>query len=316
MIEGVMMRSRDAYSVAVRRQDGSILVRVRPFVSFVRRSKILSLPILRGAVVLLESLVLGVKALTFSGDVASEDMKSQEESASETNHSGDKEKGLLAKLWLGMTVLFSFAIGLFIFFYIPLLLTDFFGFETGFMFNLVDGFFRLLIFLIYLSAISLIKDIRRIFEYHGAEHKSIFAFENKQPLSAASAQAQTRFHPRCGTSFLLIVMIVSIFVFMFLGKPLDLGDRLLRLAFIPLIGGLSYEFIRLSDAGANNRFWRLFILPGLWLQKLTTKEPDAGQLDVALVALKCALNLDVSDHPGVVFESDAPMPVAQSEVAH
>ncbi|MFQ5864687.1 MAG: DUF1385 domain-containing protein [bacterium] len=301
VIEGVMMRSQDTLSVAVRRKNGSIYVRKLPFVSLVKKFKVFSLPILRGAVVLIESLILGVKALAFSGDVAMEDEKTKEGKNSRESKAATK-KSFASKVWTAATVLFSLTLGLFIFFYVPLILTDLLGARSGFMFNLVDGILRLGLFLMYLGLITLMKDIRRIFEYHGAEHKSIHTFENKRRLIPSEAQVFSRFHPRCGTSFLLIVMIVSIFVFMFLGKPHDLGDRLFRLAFIPLIGGLSYEMIRLSDNRANSNFWKAFILPGLWLQKLTTKEPDESQLEVAIIALRCALGEDLSEHKGVVLE--------------
>jgi uncharacterized protein YqhQ len=165
----------------------------------------------------------------------------------------------------------------------------------------VDGVIRLVFFLAYLLVIGRMKDIRRVFEYHGAEHTSIFNFEQGDALTPDNAQRHTRFHPRCGTSFLLIVMIVSIIVFMFLGKPTTLGERLLRIAFVPVIGGLSYELIRLSDKGYRYSFWRIFITPGLWLQRLTTEEPDKGQLEVAIVALKAALGEDVAALPNVVL---------------
>lgn len=304
VIEGVMMRAQDRYSVAVRRRDGSIFVRVRPFNSLIKKYKLFALPLIRGAVVLIESLVLGVQSLTFSGDVAVEDEKGER---------GKKksEKGFWSKAWLVLTMLFSFAVGLFIFFYIPLLLTEWLGANSGFMFNLIDGIIRMAIFLIYLLLITLMKDIKRIFEYHGAEHKSIFTFENQMDLTPKLAKAMSRFHPRCGTSFLLFVMLVSIGVFMFLGKPETVDERLLRLAFIPLIGGISYELIRFSGKHPDNAFWRPFILPGLWLQKLTTKEPDESQLEVALVALKCALNLDCSMHDDVVLEAPDAVAVAK-----
>lgn len=306
-----MMRSKEAYSVAVRRSDGTILVRTKPFVSFVRRYKVFSLPILRGAFVLLESLVLGVKALTFSGDVAAQDEKrdSSKDAPEKEKMKSGSERSIWAQLWLGLTVGFSFAVGLFIFFYVPLILTDLLGAETGLAFNLVDGLLRLTIFLAYLALITLMKDVRRVFEYHGAEHKSIFAFETQTELTPAAARPLSRFHPRCGTSFLLIVMVVSILVFMFFGRPESIGDRLLRLTLIPLIGGISYELIRLSDSGARSRFWRPFILPGLWLQRLTTKEPDESQLEVAIVALKASLGLDISDDPKVVVEESAAVEV-------
>lgn len=304
VIEGVMMRSPHTFSVAVRRQDGSIFVRKQPFISVTRKFKLLALPILRGGVVLVESLILGVKSLTFSGDIAVEDEKRKDGKGSSENPNALPRKGWGANLWLGATVLFSFAVGLFIFFYVPLILTDLLGADSGVAFNLVDGILRLTFFLLYLGAITLMKDIRRVFEYHGAEHKSIFAFESCLDLTPKEAKTMSRFHPRCGTSFLLIVMIVSIFVFMFLGKPDTIGERLLRLAFIPVIGGISYELIRLSETGMKTSLWRPFILPGLWLQRLTTKEPDESQLEVAIVALKCALGQNLAGHSNVVFEGE------------
>lgn len=304
VIEGVMMRSPEAYAVAVRLPDGRILVRRRPFTSWVKRFKILSLPILRGAVVLVESLTIGVKTLGFSGDAAVADQPAKSGNGTEPSTVGQETKGWLSQLWLGLTVLVSLGLGLLIFFYVPLLLTELTGAESGFLFNLMDGVFRLGIFLLYLFLITMLKDIRRVFEYHGAEHKSIYAYEKKQPLTVTHALKMSRFHPRCGTSFLLIVMLVSVLVFMFLGRPEDVADRLFRLAFVPLIGGLSYELIRLSDKRAGSRFWRPLILPGLWLQSLTTREPDAGQVEVALVALRTALGENLAGMPNVVLEAD------------
>ncbi|MBN2356241.1 DUF1385 domain-containing protein [candidate division KSB1 bacterium] len=153
----------------------------------------------------------------------------------------------------------------------------------------MDGIIRLLFFLGYIYAISFWKEIKRVFEYHGAEHKSIFAYEDKKTLVAASARPYSTHHPRCGTSFLIIVILVSIIVFMFLGKPMTIGDRLLRLAFVPVIGGISYELIKLSGKAYKYAFFRFFLQPGLWLQRITTSEPDDSQLEVAMVALKCAL---------------------------
>jgi uncharacterized protein YqhQ len=148
------------------------------------------------------------------------------------------------------------------------------------------------------------KDIRRVFEYHGAEHKSIFNYEAKTDLTPPNAAAFSRFHPRCGTSFLLIVMLVSIFVFMLLDRPENVSERLFRLAFIPLIGGISYELIRLSAKVYQNPIWGLFIAPGLWLQRLTTREPDHPQLEVAIVSLKAALGETVETLPNVVVQQE------------
>jgi uncharacterized protein YqhQ len=312
VIEGVMMRSPEMVAVACRRADGSIIVLRKPYRSLLNRFKVLSMPIFRGSIVLIEALVLGVQALTFSGDVAMADEQARQngKDAVPAQRPGQRTRG--QKIWMGLTLALALAIGLGIFFYIPLLLTDWLGARTGFWFNLVDGFIRLAFFLGYLWLITRMQDIRRVFEYHGAEHKSIFNFEEKKELTPENASIFSRFHPRCGTSFLLIVMLVSIFVFMTLGRPETVADRLLRLAFIPLIGGISYEFIRLSDKGYRNAFWRFFILPGLWLQRLTTKEPDRGQLEVAIVSLKAALGEDVTVLPNVVVEEDGKAVVAHA----
>ena len=312
VIEGVMMRSPEMVAVACRRADGSVSVMRKPYRSLLSRFKILALPIFRGSIVLIESLVLGVQALTFSGDVAMADEQAKQngKAAMPAQRPGRRTFG--QKIWMGLTLAFAFAIGLGIFFYAPLLLTDWLGARSGFWFNLVDGIIRLVFFLVYLWLITQMKDIRRVFEYHGAEHKSIFNFEEKKELTPENAATFTRFHPRCGTSFLLIVMLVSIFVFMALGRPETVGDRLLRLAFIPVIGGISYEFIRLSDKGYRNDFWRLFILPGLWLQRLTTQEPDLSQLEVAIISLKAALGEQVELLPNVVVEEEGKAMVTQA----
>jgi len=310
VIEGVMMRSPEMVAVACRRADGSIIVLRKPYRSLLSRFKVLSMPIFRGSIVLIEALVLGVQALTFSGDVAMADEQAKQNGKDSAPAQRPGQRTLGQKIWMGLTLALALAIGLGIFFYIPLLLTDWLGARTGFWFNLVDGIIRLAFFLGYLGLITRMKDIRRVFEYHGAEHKSIFNFEEKKELTPENASIFSRFHPRCGTSFLLIVMLVSIFVFMTLGRPETVADRLLRLAFIPVIGGISYEFIRLSDKGYRNAFWRFFILPGLWLQRMTTKEPDLGQLEVAIVALKAALGEEVALLPNVVVEEDGKAVVA------
>ena len=184
VIEGVMMRSPERVAIAVRRSDGKIVLKNDPYVSYTKRHKFWNLPIVRGAVILIESMVLGVKALTFSGDIAVE--IEDQPSKKKTNNS----------LWLGMTVVFSLALGLLIFFYLPLKLTEFLGLENGFTFNLVDGILRMLIFLLYLYLITMMKDIRRVFQYHGAEHKSIFTYEANQRLTIENTQKFKPYHPR------------------------------------------------------------------------------------------------------------------------
>jgi len=298
IIEGVMMRSPDRVAIAVRRPDGKIVLKNDPYVSLTKRHKLWGLPIIRGAVVLIESMVIGIKALAFSGDIAV-----VEEQKKEKNQPKNKKPGL-SNLWLIVTILFSLGAGFALFFYLPLVLTDLIGAKTGFWFNIVDGFFRIVIFLLYLGLIALWKDIQRIFRYHGAEHKTIFAYEDGKELTVENSKAYTPHHPRCGTSFILTVLLLSIFIFMLLGRPESIADRFIRLAFVPLIGGISYEFIKLSDRKKNNPLVKLFIKPGLWLQKITAREPDESMLEVALVALKGSLGNEFTDDPGVVLADD------------
>ncbi|MCI0495783.1 DUF1385 domain-containing protein [candidate division KSB1 bacterium] len=299
IIEGVMMRSPDRIAMAVRKPDGKIALKSYPYVSLSKRSKFWGFPIIRGAVVLIESMVIGIRALTFSGDIAvAEEQQKQNKKPDHETQSG------LSNLWLIGTVIFSLAIGLALFFYLPLVLTDLLGAKSGFWFNVIDGALRMTIFLIYLGLITLWKDIRRIFEYHGAEHKTVFAFEDGKELTIENAKQYTPHHPRCGTSFLLTVLVISVFVFMLLGRPETIADRLIRLAFVPLIGGISYEAIKLSDKMKNNPLVKLFIKPGLWLQKITAREPDESMLEVAIVALQGSLGTSFTEDPRVVLADD------------
>ena len=293
VIEGVMMRSSEYVATAVRKPDGRIALKRELYVSWTKRFKILGLPFFRGGVVLIESLVLGIKALNFSGEVA---MTEEEKKKEKPKKSGKEGQGdTLSKLVLGGTIFLALGLGFGIFFFLPLLITEWIGVEGSLMFNLVDGLIRLAFFIIYLVLISLWKEIRRVFEYHGAEHMSIFAYEGGKPLTVEGVRAFTTHHPRCGTSFLMVVMIVAFMVFIVLGKPDAVGDRLIRFLFVPVIGGISYEVIRLSNSRYGRFFSRILVAPGMWLQRVTTKEPDDSQLEVALVALKSSLDMDVGD---------------------
>lgn len=278
VIEGVMMRSPKAIATAVRNPEGRIVIRKKPFHSIVARYKWLNIPVFRGGVHLIETMGLGIDALMFSADQAvSEDRV-------------DREKAPLKdQLWMWFTVVVSFALSLGLFFYLPLMLTEWMGVEGTVWFNIVDGIIRVALFVLYIWAISLMKDMKRVFEYHGSEHKSIHAFEAGRSLDADGARPFTTLHPRCGTSFLFFVMIISILVFVFVGKPETISERLLRLCFVPVIGGLSYEAIKLSGKFCDAWWLKPAIQPGLWLQRITTKEPDDEQLEVAMAALKAAL---------------------------
>jgi uncharacterized protein YqhQ len=288
VIEGVMMRSPKGVATAVRRADGSISVRYRDHLPLTRRVRPLGLPVVRGAVTLIEALVLGTGALLWSA----------EESAREDGapHGDAAPTSALAKVGFGFLAAFSFAAGLALFFWLPLVLTDLTGIQDGLAYNLVDGVFRLAIFFTYLLLITRWGEMRRVFEYHGAEHMTIFNYEAEVPISVENSRGRPRLHPRCGTSFLFFVMIVSILVFAALGKPETIGERFLRIAFVPVIGGLSYEVIRLSARIERTLLGKLLSAPGKGLQLLTTAPPDDMQLEVAVAALKAALTGDVRAH--------------------
>ena len=292
IIEGVMMRSPSYLAMAVRTPDGRIVIRKKIFCSIVRKLKFLNIPILRGGVYLIETMGLGIDALMFSADQAiSEDrVENQKSSFWDT-----------VMMW--GTVVFSFALSMGLFFYLPIILTDLVVAESegSMVWNMVDGVIRVLMFVLNLWAVSKFPDMARVFEYHGAEHKSIHAFENGRPLTAAGARDFTTLHPRCGTSFLFFVMLISIVVFSFLGRPEDILDRFQRLAFVPIIGGLAYEAIKLS--GKYSKAWILkpFIFPGLMMQKITTSNPDDDQLTVGMAALKAVLTPEADDFKERVY---------------
>ena len=269
VIEGVMMRGFGKVATAVREPNGNINVQVKAVSSIADRYPILKLPILRGAVSLFESLMLGMKSLSFSAQAA-----------------GEEDEQLSDRELIG-TIILAIALACGLFLAIPTFAAKFFHTLTDdpIALNLAEGFLRLLIFLAYLFAISRMKDIKRVFQYHGAEHKTIFCYEADLPLTVENVKKFPRLHPRCGTAFLLIVMLVSIFVFAFLGWP-ELWIRILsRIILLPIVAGLSYEIIRFS-ARSQNSIVKLATLPGLWLQYLTTNEPDDSMIEVAIASLE------------------------------
>ena len=283
VIEGVMMRAPRAMAIAVRRPSGEIVVRKDLVVPLSERFPVAKLPVLRGAIALFSSLVIGIRALNFS---ANEAMVEEE---------GTEKEELSSWAMTGaMSVAFGF--GILLFFILPLYLTKILipviG-SSNIVFNLVDGVIRVVIFLLYIWSISRMKDIKRVFQYHGAEHKSIFAFEAGDALTVDNVRKYSRLHPRCGTSFLLIVMLVSIAVFSLIPKLwpfyLKAGSRVILL---PLIAGLSYELLRWSARHDQSKFVKLLIAPGLALQRLTTGEPDDSQLEVAIRSMEEALEVN------------------------
>ena len=275
VIEGVMMRSPSRVAVAVRRGDGGIAVMEKPFASITRRYRVLGLPVVRGAISLFETLSLGISALNFSADEAT-----RQESEAAAKPSAARTSAQM------LTFAVSLAAGILLFVVLPARLTAWLGFRDRLGFGLVDGLFRLAAFVGYLVLISQWKDMRRVLGYHGAEHKAIHALEAGAPLTPESVQSFSRFHPRCGTSFLFLVVVVSIVVFTAIGKPRGLGDHLLRVASMPLIAGLAFEFIRLSARHAGNPVVRALVWPGLQFQRLTTREPDLSMCEVSIAALE------------------------------
>jgi uncharacterized protein YqhQ len=271
VIEGVMMRGPGIIATAVREPSGEILVKKELFTPVSDRYPILKKPMIRGVVALIESLVQGLKALSFSAQAAGDE--------------GDE----LSNKEIAVTMFFSLGLAIVLFVIIPTYAAKYIhsAITDARILNLMEGVLRLAIFLVYIIAISRMKDIRRVFEYHGAEHKTIHAYEAGVPLDVEHVRTYTTLHPRCGTNFLFIVMIVSIVMFAFLGWP-DLWIRIVsRIILMPVVAGLAYEIIRF--AGKSEAAWvGIAIMPGLLLQKLTTREPSDDQLEVAIKALEAA----------------------------
>lgn len=322
VLEGVMMRSPRSMAVAVRRPSGEIEVLRKEIPVLGERYPILKWPVLRGAVVMIQALVLGISSLNFSAETAFEDLANEDAAgkgkkappdgtaeasssltsaaqgvSAATAKSAEKGAGKAAGIAIALSVIASIAVGMALFFLLPLALTDLVkrfvpALQNGVVYNLVDGGFRIAVFLVYLIAISMLRDIKRVFEYHGAEHKTVYAHEGKLDLTVENVKRQSRLHPRCGTSFLLFVMVVSILVFSVLPTRLPFYIMIFpRLAMVPLIAGLSYEAIRWS-ARRKNALAAALIRPGLWLQHLTTREPDDAQITVAIRALSEALEME------------------------
>ncbi|MCL4781606.1 MAG: DUF1385 domain-containing protein [Bryobacterales bacterium] len=299
VMEGVMMRAPHSYCVAVRKQSGEILTMETPLPRLSEKYPILGKPVLRGIATLGHAMSLGIKALKFSADVAlhEEAEKEAERKGEVFKDSGKHPAGTVPGWLMAANLVFSLVFFLFLYKFVPLLLTEWLArsvpaVENQILFNAVDGVIRLLIFCGFLFAISRTPDIRRVFEFHGAEHKVVFNFESGDPVTVENARRFTTFHPRCGTSFLLVVMLVSIVVYTLFPVHGFLAKFLLRLATLPLIAGLSYELIRFS-ARHQESLLALMVAPGLWLQRITTQPPSDDQTEVAIHALDRAMALEV-----------------------
>lgn len=273
VIEGVMMRGPLAMATAVRKPDGEIVINQKQFVTVAEKYPLLKKPLLRGVVALFESLYYGMKELSWSAQA-----------------SGEEEEMLTTKEII-LTMAFSICLAVLLFIALPTygakVLSD--NITDVFWLNMAEGVLRLTVFLSYVGLISMMKDIQRVFQYHGAEHKTIHAYEAGVELVPDNIRGYSTLHPRCGTNFLLIVMVVSIFVFAFLGWP-DFWTRIAsRIVLMPLVAGISYEVIRFAGNNFDKSWVKFIILPGLYLQKLTTREPSDDQIEVAVKALEAVM---------------------------
>jgi len=292
VIEGVMMRSPNFITVAVRKEKGEVKMKDEVFRGFCQRVKVFGIPVLRGVVNLVEMMIVGTRMLNYS---ASEKLEDPDEPSEKQ---GMFEKIVMVASFV-LSIVFALGLSLFLFKFLPLWITDWLSRQFDvlnknyLLFNLVDGVLKTTFFIIYIAILGLIPSLRRVFEYHGAEHKSIYTYEQGLDLTVENARKMSRYHPRCGTSFILIVFLISVFIYTFVPRQQDfLANFGVRVLFLPLIAGVSYEFLKWSAKKKDNLLMKALITPGLWFQRLTTRNPDDKQLEIALSALKKALELE------------------------
>jgi len=282
-----MMRGPSNWAVAVRKPDGDIAHVNQPIKSPMARHLIFRLPVIRGVIALGESLAIGFRALAISANYA----------AAETKEGEDGEEVATELTRAQLIFAFAVAIGfaILLFKVSPALITDWIGIKRTGWFVLVEGGIRVTIFILYLSLISLFPDLRRVFQYHAAEHKAINAYEAGEELKPETVQRFSQIHPRCGTAFLLWVMVIAIFVFAFFGRPVWYWLIATRILLLPVIAGIAYELIRFAGKHQDNRILMTLLAPGMWLQRLTTREPSLDQIEVSIRALKEVLSLESKD---------------------
>jgi uncharacterized protein YqhQ len=288
VLEGVMMRSPAHWALAVRKPNGEIAEHTTSISSPMARHRIFRLPVIRGIVALGESLAIGFRALAISANYAAQDANADEKEEVETELSR-------GAIFFAFAIAIGFAIALFK--VTPALITNWLPIETDGLFVIVEGAIRVTIFILYILVISLLPDLRRVFQYHGAEHKAINALEAGEELTPENVQRFSLLHPRCGTAFLLWVMVIAIFVFAFIGQPSWPWLIASRILLLPVIAGLAYEVIRFAGKHTDNRLLMALLAPGLWLQRLTTREPSLDQLEVSIRALREVLRLEGQERP-------------------
>mgnify|MGYP002604838994 CR=1 FL=1 len=288
VLEGVMMKNRDKYAVAVRKPNGEIDVEVEEYKGVCGDKKFAKLPFIRGVFAFIDSLILGMKVTTYSASFYEE----EDEKPSKTEGKLEKLLGNKADdIMMPFTVILSVIIAVALFMLLPLFLSDLLGkyIRNASVIAIIEGLIRILIFIAYIAGISLMKDIKRLYMYHGAEHKCINCIEKGRPLTVKDVKRSSRQHKRCGTSFLLFVVLVSVIVFFFIRVDNMALKLVLRIALVPVIAGISYEIIRLAGR-SDNIVVRIISAPGLWMQKLTTKEPDEDMIEVAIASVEAVFD--------------------------
>jgi uncharacterized protein YqhQ len=285
VLEGVMMRSPHAWGICIRRPDGSLATHSEPLEKLSDKHKWMAWPFLRGIMTLGNAMTLGFRALRYSANVQLDSLTPEEEKKTE-----------IPGWVIAVNLILSFGFFIFMYKFLPLLAATqlknhYPAFGNQILFNVVDGFIRIGLFLLFIWGISLWPDIRRVYQYHGAEHKTVFAFENNDPLTVKNAQAYTTFHPRCGTSFLMTVMLIAMFIYMLIPEVTFWGRFASRIALLPVIAAISYELIRFAAKHGSSLF-ALMTKPGLWLQRITTQPPANDQVETAIAALNEAMELE------------------------
>jgi uncharacterized protein YqhQ len=288
VLEGVMMRGPSNWAVAVRKPDGDIAEVHQPIKSPMARHLIFRLPVIRGVIALGESLAIGFRALAISANYAAA-------AAAKEGEEGEEVATELTRAQLIFAFAIAIGFAVLLFKVSPALITDWIGINRTGWFVLVEGGIRVTIFILYLFLISLFPDLRRVFQYHAAEHKAINAYEAGEELKPNIVQRFSQIHPRCGTAFLLWVMVIAIFVFAFFGRPAWYWLIATRILLLPVIAGIAYELIRFAGKHQNNRILMSLLAPGMWLQRLTTREPSLDQIEVSIRALKEVLSLETKD---------------------
>ncbi|AAK80829.1 uncharacterized protein YqhQ [Clostridium acetobutylicum] len=305
VIEGVMMRGAKGIATAVRTLDGSIKVEFKDVIPYTKRNKFFGLPIVRGFVSLIESLVVGINTLNYSASFCEEGDEDEKPSNFDKwieKILGDKANDLLIVFSLMVSLVFAVAV----FFILPTFLANLFSrfSNNSVILNFFEGVIRVFIFIMYIFIIGKMGDIQRVFQYHGAEHKTVFCYEKEDELTPSKASKYSRFHPRCGTNFLFLVMIVSIIVFSF-AKWNSLPERIIwRIILLPLVSGITYEIIKWMGK-SESKVSKILSYPGLMLQRLTTREPSEDQLEVAIKALRVAEGIDYDEEEKSIEETDA-----------